>query len=81
MRLSALWTNSLAIAPMKSTDEVLACMAAMKGERAPEYIRDENGIAQHAINLREAKRREEWYLKDDDELPEHSAPSKQGNGT
>ena len=59
---------------MKTTDELLAILAKLKGEPTPEYVYDECGIAAKAIGLREWKRRCEWYEELNDELPEHSAP-------
>jgi len=52
-----------------SIDELLAWLATAKGDEAPPYCYDENGIAQRAINAREWQRRCEWYLDMNDENP------------
>lgn len=59
---------------MKSADEVMAWFANAKGEPAPEYIRNEIGIAHKAMEVRSRKRFKEWNGGDDpfpisDEIP------------
>ena len=55
---------------MKTTDELLAILAKLKGEPAPEYIFDKTGIADRALQVREQRRRQEWYEELNDELPD-----------
>jgi len=52
-----------------TADELMAILARLKGEPAPEYIRDYDGIAQRALNAREQKRRGEWYQELNDDIP------------
>jgi len=59
---------------VKTTDELLGILAKLKGEPAPEYIYDENGLGNHAKQKMLDLRAEAWWMEYDDELPEHSAP-------
>lgn len=54
---------------MKTLAELMARLAELKEEPAPEYIYEENGIAQRALQMREWKRRREWYQELNDENP------------
>ena len=65
---------------MKTTDEVLACMAELKEEPAPEYVYDENGLGHHARQKMLDQRDRDWWMEFNDELPEHSAPPEQKSG-
>jgi hypothetical protein len=60
---------------VKTTDELLAVLAKLKGEPAPEYVYDETGIANHALQVREQRRRREWYEELNDELPSFAKAS------
>ena len=59
---------------LKTTDELLACLAKQKGEPAPEYVYDENGLGHQARQRMLDQRDRDWWMEFNDELPEHSAP-------
>ena len=61
---------------MKTTDEISAILAKQKGEPAPEYIYDENGIGHQARQRMLDQRDRDWWMEFNDELPEHSAAPK-----
>jgi len=65
---------------MKTSAEVLARMAELKGEPAPEDIWDENGIRQAALQKMKDQRDRDWWMEFNDELPEHSAAPEQKSG-
>src|SRR5882672_12138762 len=65
---------------MKTTAEVLACVAEMKEEPAPEYVYDDNGLGHQARQKMFDQRDRDWWMEFNDELPEHSAPPEQKSG-
>src|SRR5882672_4830114 len=65
---------------MKTSAEVLARMAELKGEPAPEDIWDENGIRQAALQKMKDQPDRDWWMEFNDELPEHSAAPEQKSG-
>src|SRR5882762_5487922 len=65
---------------MKTSTEVLTILAQQKGEPAPEYIYDENGLGHQARQKMLDQRDRDWWMEFNDELPEHSAPPEQKSG-
>src|SRR5712664_4178120 len=68
------WAANTFHIKMKTTVEVLARMAKLKGEPAPEYVYDENGLGHQARQKMLDQRDKDWWMEFNDELPEHSAP-------
>ena len=65
---------------MKTSAEILARMAQLKEEPAPEYVYDENGLGHQARQRMRDQRDQDWWMEFNDELPEHSAPPEQKSG-
>jgi len=54
---------------VKTLAEILAILAELKGEPAPEYVYDENGLGHQARQKMLDQRDKDWWMEFNDEVP------------